>query len=247
MMLENQIPKQNFHFGHLSLVLSVTVLLLGISWMKNPDLFAVFKSESNSSLASNLPRYYAYQPPAELSQPLIAGASTEPVGPMVINEDGTISSAVEVGDVLGVDTVSINLNLEAIPVKEVSDSDENFKTYISAMNEIEGGYLDSSKFESALASAEQAQIDQQAEVIQNIVGKINNSAVPKSFAQLHKLKILQYYSAIEILKHFTTADENPELINKNLTVFLQTEQELQIEASKLNPITQSLNYETSGQ
>ena len=188
----------------------MATLLIGVSFMKNPGLFNVFKSAPlDSSITANLPKYYAYEPSPELSAPLVAGASTEPMGPMVINEDGSITSAVEVGDVLGADTTDLILNLEAIPINEIADSDENFKIYISAIAGIEGGYLDSAKFESALASAEQKQINEQARLIQNIVVNISNLAVPESFAHLHKLKILQYNSAIEILKHFTTADENP--------------------------------------
>jgi len=243
MIEENQIQKEHIHFGHLGLILSVAVLLVGVSWMKNPDLFDVFKSESSGSLISaNLPRYYAYEPPAQVSEAQVAGASTEGQGPMIINEDGSLSSAVEAGDVLGADTENVVLNLDSVAVKQAADSDENIKAYLAASQVIEGGYLDSIQFEAALSSGDQQQIDSQAVAVQAIIQGLLRLDVPSSLEKLHKLKILQYQAGLNILKNFTQADENPELINSNLTIFLKAEQEIQAEVSalakRLEPIIQ---------
>lgn len=226
--------KEHFSFGHLGLVLSVAVLLIGISWMKNPDLFDVFKSKPvNSAISASLPRYYAYQPPASASQSLVAGATTQDQGPMLINEDGSLSPAVSAGDVLGMNTDDVVLNIDAIAVKQIADSEESIKAYIASVQEIEGGYLDSIQFEAALASGNQAEIDKQAEQVKQITDRLLPLAVPSSLVNLHKLKFLQYQAALEILKNFTQADENPELITKNLSIFLKTEQQIQAEVVQL--------------
>lgn len=234
MIEENNIQQQSIHFGHLGLILSVAVLLLGVSWMKNPDLFDVFEDKSsNPSIIANLPRYYAYEPPAEFNQPLVAGVSTEGQGPMIINEDGSLTPAVEAGDVLGASTEAVVLDLDAITVRQIADLDENIKTYISALQEIEGGYLDSIQFEAALSSGDQTQINGQAQAVQVIADGLSGLAVPASLTELHKLKILQYRAALEILRNFTHADDNPELINKNLEIFLKAEQQIQEEIAEL--------------
>lgn len=231
----NGVKKEHIHFGHFGLILSVAVLLIGVSWMKHPDLFDVFKSKSSSSsIAANLPRYYAYEPPAELNQPLVAGASTQDQGPQIINEDGSLSPAVEAGDVLGMSTENVVLNLDAIKVQTQSDSPEDIKAYVASVQEAEAGYLDSAQFEAALSSGDQRQIDQQAQAVQSIADKLTALPVSTSLVRLHKLKILQYNAALQILKNFTQADENPELINQNLDMFLKAEQSIQDEVSTLS-------------
>jgi len=222
--------QQHIHFGHLGLILSVAVLLLGISWMKNPQLFNVFKTQGdNSQISANLPKYYAYQSPPELNQSFVAGANTANQGPMIINEDGTLSPAIETGDILGINTENVNLDINSITINTIPDADENIKAYIAGALLIEGDYLDGAQFEGALSSGNQAQIDTQARVVDSIVAKLLSLSVPVSLGELHKLKIVQYRAASEILKNFTKADDNPELINQKLDLFIKAEKLIQEE------------------
>jgi hypothetical protein len=91
--ITKKLPEQSIHFGHLKPVLLVALLLLGITWMKNPQLFKNFEAPKSAltTAGRNLPHYYAYVMPAEFSQPMVAGASTQASGPSIINEDGSIS------------------------------------------------------------------------------------------------------------------------------------------------------------
>jgi hypothetical protein len=236
------------NFGHLGLIVSVAILLLGVSWMKNPNLFDAFKSgNSNSIIASNIPRYYAYETPAEFTQPIVAGASTELNGPMVINEDGTLSPAIDEGMVLGFDTGGVVLDTETVKVNKIADSAENIAAYVKAIEEIENGYLNSVQFEAALVSSNQVQIDEQAQNILEIANNIVKLSVPSPLVKLHQAKVIQYRSAYEILKNFTNADSNPELLNLHLSLFLKAEQEMSDEiqrlGEKLNVIEPSLPNE----
>lgn len=226
--------KEHFSFSQVGIVFVVAVMLIGVSWMKNPALFDVFKKQQvDSTIVANLPRYYAYEAPAELSQPLIAGASTENAGPMIINEDGSVTPAVERGDVLGVSTENITLDLDAIKVNVISDSDDGIRSYISTMQTLEGGYMDSIQFEAALSSGDQNQIDGQVRAVRSVISGLQSLSVPASLVQLHKLKVLQYQAAMEILRNFTQADDNPELINRNLEIFLKAEEQIQEEVIKI--------------
>src|SRR2546430_245728 len=94
--------QQAIHWGHFGTILAAIVLLLGLAWMKQPQLFS-FKKTSYVAADHNIPQYYAYvAPPEDQPKPAVAGATTNP-GPMVINEDGTVSP-VDMGQVLGAST-----------------------------------------------------------------------------------------------------------------------------------------------
>jgi len=244
MIEENQIQKEHIHFGHLGLILSVAVLLVGVSWMKNPDLFDVFKSESSGSLISaNLPRYYAYEPPAQVSEAQVAGASTEGQGPMIINEDGTLSQAVENGDVLGALVGNEVLDLESVKIKVLPDSSEAINNYAAKSAEIENAIVGDSEFENALNSGNQALIDRESDKLRGVGEALVNLPAPESMTKLHKLKILQYDAAVNILQNFTQADSNPELVGQYLSRFLKAQQDLDAEN---NLVQQKYNLTTIG-
>src|ERR1700734_2067088 len=98
--------EQPIHWGHFRAIFFVAVLLLGVAWLKNPQLFSVLSRSKNSAVAdaANVPHYYPYVPSAEDQQAEVLGASiastTAPSGPMIINEDGSVTPALTDGQVL---------------------------------------------------------------------------------------------------------------------------------------------------
>lgn len=232
---ENQ-PVEHVHFGHLSAVLFVAVLLVGFSWLKNPQLFSIFQKQTVVADNSDVPQYYAYVPPASVEQPLVAGASTQTDGgPMVINEDGSVTSAVDAGSVLGDSTAAsaTELSLAQIQVTQIPDSPEAFQNYISQSGAIENGFINNSDFEAALSSGDQTQINAQALKLQTIVDNLEKLQVPASFVNLQKLKILQYSDGVLLLNNFTDADNNPQLVGQYLTEFMQSQDDLSNESVAL--------------
>lgn len=228
--VQNQnLQTESIHFGHLGLILAVAFLLVGITWMKNPGIFSGNKLQNGGAEVSGLPRYVAYEPPAELTKPMVAGASTENSGPMVINEDGSLSPVLNSGQVLGTLIGDATLDLSTITVKEISDNEEAIKNYFKQAAKIESSYIDSTAFESALVSGQQGQIDAEAEKLKTIQRNLLDLPVPKSLVKLQKLKIAQYVAAVNILNNFTNADQNPELVGQYLSQFLKAQQDLDTE------------------
>lgn len=226
-ILESQSTgQQTFHFGHLSLVLVVAVTLGLITLMKNPSLL-FFKQKSPAAQSVNVPRYYAYVPPPEDTAPLVAGASTNNGGPSIINEDGTISPVINLGEVLGVSTEDFDSNLDAINVNTVPDSEETIRQYWNDVDGIESNYLNSLELETALTSNNPLQLNEQSEKIKLIVSKLQKLSVPVSLSALHKNKILQYNAAITILQNYKQVDQNPEVVSQALGIFLQAQQEME--------------------
>ncbi len=231
MQNQNLNNKNHIHFGHLGAVLLVAVFLLGVSWMKNPQLFKMFSKRTNASSASlKIPQYYAYQTPAELNQPLVAGASTNPNVPMIINEDGSLSPAVDLGEVLGLNT-EISLDLQSIKIKTISHTEENASNYLTNSRIIEDNYLNNYEFESALSSQNKQLVDAQVEKIKSIINALLELQVPVSLADIHKLKILQYQASVEMLLNLLH-DDNPELTLIAMARFLKSQDDLEIEIKK---------------
>jgi hypothetical protein len=204
--------------------------------MKNPQLFDLFKTRpAQSASGMRVPKYYAYAAPAEDSQPMVAGASTEPSGPSVINEDGSLSPAVDVGEVLGAGTEDLDFIASAIEVKPVADSEEGIQKYFIFSRQLETDFLDNAEFERALTSGSQAEIDRQTGKLEQIKNSLEDySQVPESLARFHKLNIVQYRAAMNLLKNFLKADENPEMVTRTLGEFLQAQQEQQQELLQLS-------------
>lgn len=232
MLQEIQTQEQHLHFGHFGTVLSVAILLLGISWFKQPLLFEnVFSRQSpRSAQERNLPKYYAYVAPTETNAPMVAGAQTIN-GPAILNEDGTFSPAMSAGEILGVNSQDAELDASKILVKETPDSQEAIQKYVSDVQNLELGYIDNAEFETALSSQDEKKIKEQANKFLELKNKLSEQPVPASFVKLHKLKILQYSAAIELLNNFNQADSNPELVSRSLGIFLETQQQQEAEAS----------------
>lgn len=217
-------------WGNFSAILFVMLLLLGATWIKQPQLFSLNKSKTTQTDLADAPRYYAYEDtvPAE---PLVAGANTEDsIG--VINEDGSVVP-VSMGEVLGASTEGVQLSLDDIKIKTLADSPEEMKKYFASAERIEAGPIENGEFESALSSGDQQRIDRQAQALTDIRDQLQLLPAPKSFEKLHKLKIIQYNAAIGVLQNFTKADDNPELVGNYLQQFLKSQQDLDSENTAL--------------
>lgn len=228
-------PKENFNFGHVKIIFMAALLLLGLAWFKNPQLFsALGRKQEVKKISANVPRYYAYVPPAEDMQPMVAGASTVQQGPMIINEDGSVTPALDAGTVLGASTENIQLPLDQIAVSEIPDSGGAIQKYFSDAQLIESNYINNADFEAALNSGNQQQINAQAQKLTGVKNNLQKLEVPRSLVKLQKLKIAQYQAAIAILGNFTKADENPELVGQYLDQFLKSQQDLDAETAAIN-------------
>jgi hypothetical protein len=214
--------------------MSVALLLFGISWMKNPNLFAVFKSSNNNAAAasSDAAKYYAYVTPAEDMQPMVLGASTQPQGPMIINDDGSVQP-VDMGQVLGASTQDVQLSLDDIKVNAVADSSAAIKKYFADAQTAENGAIDQVSFAAALNSADQSQLDAQAQKLILINNALQKVSVPQSLVKLEKLKIVQYNSEISLLQNFTKADQNTEQTTQALQQFMKSQDDIDAENAAL--------------
>jgi len=224
--------KSAIHFGHFAAVMSVALLLFGISWMKNPNLFAVFKSSNNNVTAASAdaPQYYAYvTPPEDQPQPAVLGASTNE-GPSIIQDDGTVVP-VDMGQVLAASTQGVALSLDDVKVNQVPDSNAAAQKYFTAAQKIESGSIGDADFGAALTSGDQNQINQQAQKIIVVRDALQQIAVPQGLVKLQKLKIIQYNSSISLLQNFTQGDKNPDLINEDMQQFLKSQQDLEAESA----------------
>lgn len=219
----DQKPAQ-LHFGHLGLIAMTGILLLGVSYMKNPAMF----SSHPATLAvdpSLVPHYYAYVTPAEDRQPLVAGASTAGPGVSIINEDGSVTP-VDTGSVLGASTQDVVVPMDNIPVNQVPDSDASIKQYFSDATNVEASFINNADFQTALTSGDQKQIDAQAVNFTTIVANLEKLPVPASLVKLQKLKIAQYQAGIGLLHNFTQADNNPTLVGQYLDQFLKAQDDM---------------------
>jgi len=212
----------SIHWGHFGAVMMVMVLVLGMSWMEKPDLFS-FKN--NVAIDDqNVPHYYAYVPPVSDQQPQVLGASTNS-GPSIINDDGSVSSA-DMGQVLAATTQDVQLSLNSVQVNQVPDSETAITKYFSQAQKIELSPIDNAAFQTALTSNDQSQINQQAQKLTVVRDALQKLSVPQSLVKLQQLKIIQYTSAINLLKNFSQADSNPTLVSQNLMQFIKSQQDM---------------------
>lgn len=216
------------HWGHFGTILAAIVLLLGMTWMKQPQLFSFNKSRPVADSA-DVPKYYAYVQPAEDAQPLVAGASTND-GPMLINEDKTVTP-INAGDVLGAATSDVTLNVNDIKVKTVANSDAAITKYLADSAATQSGPIDNDAFESALSSGDQNLINAQAAKLIGIRDALQQLVVPVGLVKLHQLTVIQFNAAIGVLQNFTQADNNPELVGQYLSQFLKSQQDLETESA----------------
>lgn len=220
---------EHIHWGHFGLIVSVVVVLVGVSYMKKPELFS-FKKNTNQNVAddSRVPKYFAYVTPREdLPTPAVLGVNTNQ-GPSIIGDDGNIQQ-VDLGQVLGVSTQGVELSLDTIKINLIPNSNEAIKKYFLDAQNLEIGSIVSSDFASALNSGNQEQINIQAKKITDVRDVLQKLPVPESLAKLQKLKIVQYNSSIALLKNFTLANQNPNQISNDMQQFLKSQQDLESE------------------
>jgi hypothetical protein len=239
-------------WGHFGIIMMAIVLVVGMSWMEKPDLFDFHKASELALAQQNAPHYYAYVPPASDQQPEVLGASTNPTGPSIINDDGTVSP-VDMGQILGASTQDVQLSLDSVKVNQVPDSNEAITEYFTKAKVLEISPVDTAAFQSALTSNDQAQINQQAQKLIGVRDSLQKLLVPQGLVKLQQLKIIQYSSAIILLQNFSQADNNPTLVDQNLMQFIKSQQDLDTEnvsvAQKYGSLdpSSSLYVDSSGQ
>jgi hypothetical protein len=235
----SSVQQEPIHWGHFRAILFVAVLLLGVAWLKNPQLFSVLKFQKNTAVAdaANVPHYYPYVPSAQDQQAEVLGASiastTAPAGPMIINEDGSVTPALTDGQVLAASTQNVVLTLDDVKVNQVPDSPAAIQNYVAQSQNIEGSGINNSDFEVALESGDQTQINVQAAKLQSIEDNLQKLSVPASFVKLQQLTIIQYQAGVELLNNFTQADQNPELVGQELDQFLKAQSDMDVEAANV--------------
>jgi hypothetical protein len=216
----------SIHFGHFGIVMLAAILLLGISWMKNPALFVLHPVSQTAD--ADAPHYVAYvTPPEDLPQPAVLGASTNE-GPSIIQDDGTVVP-VDMGQVLAASTQGVQLSLNDIKVNAVPESSAAVQKYFSDAKQIESGFAGDANFGAALTSGNQEQINQYAQKLTTVRDALQKLAVPPGLVKLQQLKIVQYNSSIGLLQNFTQGDTNPDLVNEDMQQFLKSQQDLDAE------------------
>ncbi len=233
--MTNQSANSNLSFNHFALIAGVAVTLLGFSWMKNPEIFSRLFSKAAPSKIEDQARvaYYPYVA-KENSEPTVAGASTQAAGPSILNEDGSLSPVFDFGSVLGVNTEQISADAESIKVITVADSPAGIEDFIKSSQKVESELINVVSFEQALSSQDQQQINHEADKLSQVLVSLKTTPVPASFARLQKLKILQYQVAIQMLKNYTSVDNNPEQALNDLGVFMESQKMMGDELVRLN-------------
>ena len=229
--------QEPIHWGHFRAIFLVAILLLGFAWLKNPQLFSSlsFHKKQSTADAQNVPHYYPYVADAADQQPQVLGASTQPQGPMIINEDGSVTPAGDSGSVLGASTDPAMLQeLNNIPViSEIADSNQSIQKYLSDSSAIEVNYVNDTDFVQALSSNNPATVAAQIPKIQNIITELESLKVPHSAVTLQKNKILQYQSAIVMLQNFNNPAGDTATMNQAFQDFIQSQDTINSETGNL--------------
>ncbi len=218
-----------FHGGHIALIGGVACALLFFSFIKNPELFQLrSRSAAGAGAQSQTapPRYYAYVAPP---QPAVLGANTLPPGPSVINEDGSISSLSDFGQVLGesIDRTDIQTDLDSMHFRTVSSTEQSVRGYLDYVTNLEAQYLVTGELETALVSdAKSAQVTETLNKLQALVTALEGMYVPEDALQVHKLTLVQYRAAADLLKNFAHLNDNPELVTQKLGAFMTAQDQL---------------------
>ena len=220
--------KSQFTLGHVSAIAIAVVAIGGLLTIQNwKSVKGMFEQTAVAKQEGGL--YYAYQAPVT---PSVLGADTAPDGPGVINEDGTVSPLSSFGEVLGATSDTPNINLDDIKVSTVTGTPENLRTYLDDSFVIESKILPGD-FESALVSKDDSKTQEQINLMTQVQQSLKNIPVPNMAAKLHKLKIAQYSTAIDLLKNYYQADSNPEFVAGKLTQFMDMQKEQETETQNL--------------
>lgn len=223
--------KSQFTLSHVSALAFAIIAVGGILTFQNwNSVKAMFEKDNvaqEQKDGSGL--YYAYQAPIV---PTVLGNSTVPDGPGVLNEDGTVSSLSSFGEVLGAASDTPQIDVNAINVKTIPTTEENLRTYIDDVFIIESQILPGD-FETALVSKDASQSQAQVDLLTQVQNSLSALQVPTTAEKLHKLKIAQYSTAIDLLKNFYQADTNPEFVSAKLTQFMDMQKAQDAETQSL--------------
>ncbi len=224
--------KSQFTLSHISALVFAVLVIGGLLTVQNwKTVKGMF--ENNSATAQEQGEgsglYYAYVPP---TIPSVLGADTIPDGPGVINEDGSVSSISSLGEVLGSSSDLPEINIDAIQVKTFPGSEENLRAYLDETFLIEAKILPGD-FETALVSKDPNQTQAQINILNQVQASLGSMQVPTTAEKLHKLKIAQYGTAIDLLKNFYQADSNPEYVAGKLTQFMDIQKQQDTETQNL--------------
>lgn len=225
--------KSQFTLGHVGTI-AITLLVIGglltaQNWKSVQAMFDSKDKVAEQEQQGGSGLYYAYQAPVV---PTVLGANSEPDGPGVINEDGTVTSLSSLEQVLGASSDSPEVNLEAINVNTIPGTQENLRNYIDESFLAESKVLPGD-FETALVSKDEAQTKSQINILNQVQQTLSAMKVPDMAAKLHKIKIAQYSTAADLLKNFGQADSNPELVSSKLTQFMDMQKAQDAEMQKI--------------
>jgi hypothetical protein len=233
-ILEQKQSELGFHGGHVALVAFVAVALAGFTFIKNPELFRLRSNSATATEAqkNQAPKYYAYEAPP---LPAVLGETTEPTGPSIINEDGTISSLsdMSLGEVLGVSTQDVVDQTSSLKIATVPTTRESVDKYYHYIVQQEGYHLGNSELETALSGNDPVQINIASTKIGQLIVKLEHMYAPTDAVKFHKLKVARYYAAQRLLENYSHLDQNPEMVTQQLGVFFQAMQEENQELERL--------------
>ncbi len=211
--------KSNFSANHFLLIAGVAGVLATFTLVGQPQWLKQITEKKPTAVES---KYYAYVP--DSTSPQVLGADSKFDGPSVINEDGSISPAVDIGSVLGVSTEDIQVSMQDIPVNTMPTTVEKVQTYFSYMEKEEED-LNAVDFGTALTSSNPAVTAAQVQKLQTFINHLKTIAVPTDLVKLHKLRLIQYQAAMKVLQNYSQLSSNPELVNQQLGIFLETQSE----------------------
>lgn len=193
-------PQKNgadvLRLGHLASVLAVAVFLLGVSWMKNPEIFSVFSKKS-------APRLYTYeQAVAETSGSSMLAENSSAANEDVTEQLAQADPAIGEGRVLGASTGTEDSVvpqaeqmltpeiLNQIKVREISTSSpQAVKNYFEELSNVsyENGLAEVMTYISGSGNDTPAVME---EKVQKLVQAILAIEVPTPVVKYQKVNIL---------------------------------------------------------
>lgn len=219
--------KSQFSLNHIAVIAGVIFVLGGLSVFQNWERVSAMLNNPEAEAEQGSGLYYTYTPPA---LPTVLGSDTIPDGPVVLNEDGTFSSLEDIGDVLGANSDSPSVDLNSIQIKTIPGNPENLRVYIDQTFLIESAILPGD-FETAIASGDPSKTHEQVDKLKQVHNSLQNMNVPDMAEKLHRAKIAQYATAIELLQNFYQLDTNAGFVSSKLQQFMEM-QKLQDEENQ---------------
>lgn len=208
---QNQSAIEHFNFAHLGIVVFCSVLLLGMSWLKNPELFAWLGS------AAQAPGLYTYEQAQKEVFAQMSDYDRQTLAQTVNGENSQMSGELAMidpnfsgGSVLGASTgtndtiipeakqVLTEEVLNLIPVNfSVSSSPENAKKYKDDLDFAENQNGASAVLED-VNSQDKKVLTDASKKLELLLQDLMQISVPADLVEYHKVKLL-YYSELKQL------------------------------------------------